>query len=222
MDTYQRNAKLAGALFLLATAAFMTGSGIIDAVLNEPEFLARLYPERMKVLAGLSLELINSIAVVGIAMLMYPILKPQHESLALGYFGSRIIEAVLLAVGMLMTLMLVAVSEDYIAAGNDESDGYFAAIGSMMIRGQDMAFELAMLALGLGSLMFCYVLYRTRLIPRGISLLGVIGYLALLANSCLKIGGVDPGYILFIPGGIFEIVCPLWLIVKGVRLTVTE
>ncbi|WP_029192502.1 DUF4386 domain-containing protein [Paenibacillus harenae] len=214
MTSNKGTARMVGVLFLIATAAFMAGSGLIDSVLNQPAFLSRLYPDRMKVIAGLFLELINSAAVVGIAMLMFPILKQHNESIALGYFGSRIIESALLIAGFICPLTLLALSQEYITQGGAEGS-YYLTIGNLAIRGQDLAFELAMLVLSLGSIMFCYLLYRTRLIPRILSLLGVVGYIALLASSCLTIIGFDLGFILFIPGGIFEIVFPVWLITKG-------
>jgi hypothetical protein len=86
-------ARLIGALFLVATGSFMIGTGLLDPVLHQPDFLAGLYPDRTNVVVGLFLEFINAVAVVGIAMLLYPILKKHNEALALGYFGSRIIES---------------------------------------------------------------------------------------------------------------------------------
>lgn len=214
MKSNKGTARVVGVLFLLATAAFMAGSGLIDSVLNQPTFLTDLYPDRMKVIAGLFLELINSAAVVGIAILMFPILKPYNESIALGYFGSRIIEAALLIVSIISPLILLALSDQYIAEGA-VGDSSFLTIGNLAVRGQEMAFELAMLVLSLGSVMFCSLLYQTKLVPRALSLLGIIGYIALLASSCLSIIGLDPGFILFIPGAIFEIIFPIWLITKG-------
>ncbi|WP_169085126.1 DUF4386 domain-containing protein [Paenibacillus sp. PL91] len=214
MKSNKGTARVVGVLFLLATAAFMAGSGLIDSVLNQPTFLTDLYPDRMKVIAGLFLELINSAAVVGIAILMFPILKPYNESIALGYFGSRIIEAALLIVSIISPLILLALSDQYIAEGA-VGDSSFLTIGNLAVRGQEMAFELAMLVLSLGSVMFCSLLYQTKLVPRALSLLGIIGYIALLASSCLSIIGLDPGFILFIPGAIFEIIFPIWLIAKG-------
>ncbi|MFC0211622.1 DUF4386 domain-containing protein [Paenibacillus chartarius] len=214
MTANRGTARLAGALFLISTAAFLIGSGLIDSVLNQPEYLARLYPDRMKVMLGLFLELINCAAVVGIAMLMYPVLKRHRESIALGYFGSRLIESALLLISILGTLALLAISEEYIAAGGN-GDAYFVTIGKLAVRGQHMAFELAMLVLSLGSVLFCSLLYRTKLIPRAMSILGMIGYFALMASSCLTMMGYEPGSVLFIPGGIFELIFPVWLILKG-------
>jgi ABC-type phosphate/phosphonate transport system permease subunit len=72
-----------------------------------------------------------------------------------------------------------------------------------------------MIVLGFGSFLLCYVLYRARLVPRFLSVIGFVGYAGLLTSSCLAIAGHDAGAALYIPGAIFEIVLPLWLLIKG-------
>ncbi|MDQ0058745.1 DUF4386 domain-containing protein [Paenibacillus harenae] len=212
-------ARIIGALFLISTAAYMIGNGQINAVLSHPEYLARLYPDRMKVHIGLFLELINAAAVLGIAIYLFPVLKKQNESISLGYLCSRIIESALLIGSITCTLILLTLSEKYVAGFGNGGEGYFLTLGTLAMRGQYMTFELAMLVLSLGSIMFCYLLYRTRLVPRLISLLGIVGYIALLASGCLGMIGIDSGYILYMPGGMFELIFPLWLIVKGFSTT---
>src|SRR3712207_771177 len=72
-----------------------------------------------------------------------------------------------------------------------------------------------MIALGLGSLPFCYLLYRARLVPRWMSVLGLVGYAALVAGSSLELFGNDLAMIHYLPGALFELVLPVWLIVRG-------
>jgi hypothetical protein len=221
MNSNKKTATMVGVLFLVATVTFMIGSGLIDSVLNSPEYLNNVYPDRTTVIVGMFFELINSVAVVGIAMLMFPILKQHNEAIALGYYGSRIIESAILIVSVIGALILIPLSQEYITAGAT-GDSYYQTIGTLAIKGHDTAFELAMLVLGLGSLMFCYLLYTSKLIPRWISVIGLIGYVALLASSCLGIFGVDVGMILYIPGALFEIIFPIWLIVKGFNINAID
>jgi Domain of unknown function (DUF4386) len=82
-----------------------------------------------------------------------------------------------------------------------------------------LAFQVAMIALGLGSMPFCYLLYKTKLIPRYISVLGLIGYATLLTAALLEVFGYSTGLVLYLPGALFEIVFPVWLIVKGFNLS---
>ncbi|GGF98955.1 hypothetical protein GCM10010912_49650 [Paenibacillus albidus] len=211
-----RNARMAGALFLVSTGAYMIGSGFLNPVLLRSEFLEFLYLDRSKVVAGLLLELINAIAVVGIAMLLYPDLKKYNEAFALGYFGSRIIESAILIISLIFPISLITLSENFTSA---EASGrsYLQTVANLAVEAHFMLFELAMIVLSLGSLILCYVLYQSKLVPRVLSVIGFIGYAGLLTSSCLAITGRDTGTVLYIPGAIFEIVLPLWLMVKGLN-----
>lgn len=207
------NERIIGVLFLIATASYMIGSTLIEANLTSSDYLSHIYSNRTEIYIGLLLEFMNSAVVVGIAMLLFPLLRHHKESIAIGYLSSRIIESVLLIVGIISPLLLT-LSETFNTADGTNWESY-SVIGELLIKGQEMTFELAMLALGIGSVMICYLMYRKKLIPRPLSLLGIVGYASLFASSCLSIIGVDPGIVLFIPGGIFEIGFPIWLIVKG-------
>lgn len=208
------NERIIGVLFLLATASYMIGSTLIEANLTSSGYLSHIYSNRTEIYIGLLLEFMNSAVVVGIAVLLFPLLRHHKESIAIGYLSSRIIESVLLIVGIISPLVLLTLSETFNTADGTNWESY-SVIGELLIKGQEMTFELAMLALGIGSVMICYLMYRKKLIPRPLSLLGIVGYASLFASSCLSIIGVDPGIVLFIPGGIFEIGFPIWLIVKG-------
>jgi hypothetical protein len=202
----QRFGRAAGILFFVSTASYLLGSGWIGDWLETPAG-AGFVTDRGPAIAGSLLELVNAMAVIGISVLLFGTLKRHSESIAIGYLGSRIVEAALLAVGIVATLALIA-------DGSSDEASLQTARG-LAIAVRDASFQLAMVSLGAGSLAFCYLLYRARLIPRVLSGLGLLGYVALLTSSFLSLAGYEPGAYLFIPGGIFEAVFPLWLIVKG-------
>lgn len=176
MNSSRTTATIVGVLFIIATVTYAVGNGLIESGY---------------IWGGIALELVNSIAVVSIAILFVPILKPYSLPIAYGYLATRIAEAVILTVGAFVPLVSLTMS------------GYYTA------------FQLAMLVLGVGSLFFCYLLYQTRLIPRPLSILGLVGYGAIAVYGFTELLGSSIGMILFVPGGIFEILFPLWLIVKG-------
>lgn len=117
--------------------------------------------------------------------------------------------------------LLVLLSENYIASGAADSND-FQTMAALAVKGHFAAFNMGMLALSVGSLMFCYLLYRSKLIPRIISIIGLIGYAALFASGCFGIIGFDVGMVLYIPGAIFEIIFPIWLIAKGFNLSAID
>jgi len=212
MNSIQKIARIVGVLFLTATVTYMVGSGLLESILNAPDYLLNVYPNKSQVVIGVLFQFINAAVVVGIGLLMLPILKQHNERIALGYLGSRIIESVLLIVSFISPLLLITLSQEY-AGATDTS--YFQTLGTLAIKGHSLAFEMAMIALSLGSLMFCYLLYESKLVPQFISVLGFIGYAALLTRGWLEIFGYSTGMILFLPGALFEIIFPIWLIVKG-------
>lgn len=167
-------ARIIGALFLVATIAYGSGSA---AITDAP-------------VIGALLEFVDVIAVVGIGVLFFPILKRYSVLVARTYLGTRMLEG---------TLLLVSIVSIFF-------------VGALWY---DRAFQIAMLFLGLGSLPFVYVLYQSKLIPRAISVIGFIGYVALLLWSLLELAGYATGFTLFIPGALFEIIFPVWLIAKG-------
>ncbi|WP_240041372.1 DUF4386 domain-containing protein [Paenibacillus ginsengarvi] len=210
-------ARAAGAMFLVSTGVYMIGSGLLDSVLNRPDFLAGLYPDRTTVVFGSFLELINAMAVAAIAILLYPILKKHSEAFALGYFGARIMESALLILSAAVPLVLIALSQYYISAGT-ANDSYLEKIGDLWVEAHALLFQMAMIVLSLGSLLLCSVLYRSRLVPRFLSGIGFIGYAALLLSGCLSILGLEIGPVLYVPGAVFEIAFPIWIIVRGFNL----
>ncbi|MCR2805470.1 DUF4386 domain-containing protein [Paenibacillus soyae] len=208
--------RAAGVLFLLSTAAFLIGSGMLDPILHGADLLNGVVAKQKQIYAGVFLEVINAIAVVGIAMLLHPILKKHHEAFAYGYFASRVVESALLIVSLAGPLIILALSKQAPASGAS-GDASMHTLGNAAVEAHYLLFDLAMLVLSVGSLLFCTILYRSRLVPRLLSVVGWIGYTGLLASSSLSLVGVEAGNILYIPGAIFEIALPIWLIVKGFR-----
>lgn len=143
---------------------------------------------------GSLLEFIDVIAVIIIGVLLFPILKNYSILIAWTYLGTRILEAAFLSVSIASIFLTTALW-------------------------YERAFQIAFLVLGLGSLPFVYLLYKSKLIPRSISVIGFIGYIALLVWSVLEVSGYTTGMFLFIPGALFEIIFPIWLIVKGFNLS---
>jgi hypothetical protein len=126
----------------------------------------------------------------------------------------------LLIVGAISSLFLITLSQEYLKAGAPDAS-YFQTLAVLALRVRFSAYQLAMVALGVGSLMLFYLFLKSKLIPRFISIWGLVGYALLLASAVLDILGVidtvnGSGVFMYIPGGLFELlVFPIWLIVKG-------
>jgi uncharacterized protein DUF4386 len=211
---YRWTARIVGVLILTATATYALGTGLIASIVDAPNYLPDVYPNSFQMIFGVLLQFVNCAAVVGIGVLLFPILRKFSEAIALGYVVTRIFDCAWLVVGGIGTLSLIALSQETIQAGTQNAS-YSLTLGALLVEGSYTAYLVGMIALGLGSLPFCYLLYRSRLIPRSMSVLGLIGYAALLTGSSLELFGLNLEMIHYVPGALFELILPIWLIVKG-------
>ena len=222
MNPNRRTAVLVGALFLISTATFIVSNALITPLLGSPNFLAAVADHSQLMIAATLIGLIEGIATVGIAVALYPILKWQHPALALGYAGMRIAELAIAAVGFgLGGLLLVTLSATAANGATSET------LGTLLVALRPWTLMLVYLYTAIGGLMLSYMLLRTRLVPRGLSVLGLIGYVALLGASVLDmLGIVDTvaglGLVGLVPGGLFEFLLPIWLFAKGFNLTALD
>ncbi len=214
MNSNRKTAIIAGALFLTAIVAWLVGYSLIESVTSAPEYLTNVSANENRVIIGALIELINSVAVVGIAVTLFPILKQHNERIALGYVGFRIIEATVLAVSLIFPLSLITLGREYVKAGASGAT-YFQNLGDLLLAGRYWSGQMVPIFVGLGGLMLCYLLYRSKLVPRFISVWGLIGYALLITVPLSEIFGYSEGVILGLPVGLFEIFLAIWLIVKG-------
>jgi hypothetical protein len=220
-DTNRRTAVLVGALFLLATATFIVSNVLITPLLGSNNVLAAVADNSQRMIAATLIALIEGVATVGIALALYPILKRQHPALALGYAGMRIAELAIAAVGFgLGGLLLVTLSGATANATNSE-------LGTVLVALRHWTIMLVYVYTAVGGVMLSYMLLRTRLVPRGFSVLGLIGYPMLLLAAVLDMLGVvdtvgGVGLVGLVPGGLFELLLPIWLIGKGFNLAAID
>lgn len=229
MDASRRTATIVGVLFILATVGFIVGQAIYDPVLASADSLDAAYPERATVIAGVLVGLIGVLAIPLIPVFLFPIFKRYDEALALGYFGFRLIEAMLLMVTAAGLLSLVNVSEQYLNSDGDAAARWRDIGGSIQFVG-DWAFALSVgVVFSLGALILYTVLYQLRLVPALISVWGLIAAAILLVGSVLvsfeAFSGIDQGLVELVVAGpiaINEFVLAGWLIVKGFATPAVE
>ena len=133
INTYRQTAISVGLLFLIAmVASLLGGAAFIGPILSAPDYLVAIAGNETQVIIGVILELINGIAVFGIGVLLFPIIKQHNERIALGYLGFRIIESVFCCVIVISPLSLITLSQEYFKAGATNAP-YFQAVGALSI-----------------------------------------------------------------------------------------
>lgn len=222
MTEERKTAAIIGSLFFLSTITFLVGDELIGAVVYSADYLKNSFSNTSKIGLGVMLQLVNDIAVMAIGILFFPILAKYNQKVAFAYMSSRIIEGILLLASAVSLLSIVSLSEEYSeAAQMDES--YFETFGVVLKNARYRFFQLAMISLSIGSFFLCYLLYKTKLIPRIVTILGFVGYGLLLFKMASEILGYDlGGGTLYIPGALFEIIMPFWLLLKGFSASTTK
>jgi Domain of unknown function (DUF4386) len=215
MNAYRTTARIVGILYVAGLVIGIGGMILIQSILGAPDHLSAVSASSMLLAIGAMLWLMPAAGDAAHGVLMFPILKQQQsERIAIGYLGFRIINAVFIAVMVLFILLQIPVASEYIkAVGSDAS--YLQGLSSVFMQGQLYAYNFGMSAVGLASLMLCYVLYRAKLVPRLLAVWGLIGYATILCGSLLEILGFNLLSIHAIPGGLWELFIGVWLIVKG-------
>ena len=217
MNTHKRTAGLVGALFLISNVVFLLGAFVfLEPILNDPDYLTLVSENRTQVVFGALLEMTNAVAYIGIAVLMFTVLRLRFAALALWYVCFRIIEFVMQTLSDLSALTLLDVSEEFVSAGAPDASP-FQALGSLLLVERAWAFQMVTLSLVLGAVVFYFMLYKTRLIPRFISAWGLIAAAAVFATALIDMFGIEPGSLEYL--GVLmllnELFLGVWLIVKG-------
>jgi hypothetical protein len=213
----RKTAVFVGLLFLTATAAFIVADTLNSGVLSRPDFLSVASAETNTLATG-ALLLFGQFGVVGIAVLLFPLLKRYGESAALAHVGFRVAE-------LAASLLYLSVPLLAIELGAGLRDGTVDAsastsLGVLLQAQHSVAILMIYLVTTAAGMCMATLLYRSRLIPRRLAILGLITYPTLLAGGILDMFNLvdvtqGVGLIALVPGTLFELILPIWLIVKG-------
>jgi hypothetical protein len=218
----QKIARVAGVLLVITFITSIPAQLILYApVLHNPDYILGGGAADNGVASGAFLELLLIIANIGSAVVLFPVLKRVNEILALGYVTARVIESAFIAVGLLGLLTLVTLRQDLAGAANADA-GSLLTVGKSLVALHDWTFLLGPgFVVGVGNgLILGYLMYRSRLVPRAMAVLGLIGGPLIIASGVAVLFGViEAGggwqVIATIPEFFWELSLGIWLIVKG-------
>ena len=220
IDSNKKTARVAGALFITATAASILSTPFLSP-LNSPNYLTTLSASQNQTLIGVFLAFIGAAASASIAISLYPVLKKHNQSLSLGAVGFRLLEAVSYIVGIILLILLLSLSQEFVQAGAPTSS-YFQTLGVVLLAGYHWASYRG----GPAGFFFrrydvLLVFYKTKLVPRWLSVWGLIGAALHTLSSLLVMFNIIGAFstaqiVLNLPFiGVQEMVLAVWLIVKG-------
>ena len=221
MDSNRKIAIVVGVLFIIATAAPIT-SAFFTGSIYETDYLTAVSANENQVLIGVLLLLTMTAAIVLIPILMFPILRKYNEGLALGYVGARIFEGFFSAANIISLLSLLSLSREFVNSTSPVTS-YFQTSGALILANYEWGSILLDFPFTIGAIVFNYLLYKSKLIPRWLSVLGLIGAALWLANAPLRMFSLSPSSleILALPIAAQEMIFAAWLIVKGFNPSTT-
>jgi Domain of unknown function (DUF4386) len=215
----QRAARIAGVLFILTFITAIAARILFDPVRNDLDYIVGAGADT-RVFLGASMELLLIVTNIGTAVVLFPILRRQNETLALGYVTARLVECTFIAVGLLSLLSVVTLRQD--AAGADGDSLVLA--GQSLVAIYEWTFVLGPgFVVGIGNgLILGYLMYRSGLVPRGMAMLGLIGGPLICASGlAVMFGAFDAGSaaqgIASIPEIAWEASLGIYLAVQGFK-----
>jgi len=221
MNTYRKTAVIVGVLFIIGTVSGILSVVFTGSILGAPDYLEQITANEMQMRTGAFLVLLMGLSLAMIPIVMYPILKKVNEALALGALVFRgPLEAAIYVIMVISWLLLIVVSKEFVTTGAADSSG-FQALGALLMNLSEKINPVLEIVFSLGALMYYYLFFQSKLIPRWLSGWGLIGAVVYLAEGVMALFGTEMGFLLALLG-VQEIVMALWLIFKGFNPSAIE
>jgi len=220
MNTYRKTAIIVGVLYIIGTVAGILSVVFSTPILDGPDFLTKVSANENQFITAALFVLLMGLALALVPVMLFPILKKQNEALALGYIVFRGALETVTYIAMVITwLFLIIIGQEYVKAGALAAP-YFQTLGVLFLKGNDSISTILIIIFCLGALMLYYLLYRSKLIPRWISVWGFIAITLHLVTGFLIIFQLMTPFstinmVVNFPIFLQEMVMALWLIVKG-------
>jgi hypothetical protein len=209
----RKTAKIVGVLFIVVMVSTILSGEFLESPID-PDHLSTFYANENQMLIRVFFMVTLVASVVAIPIMMFPILEKQSKTLALGYACARIFEGLAdVVIYGICPLLLLTLSREFVNAGAPVTSHY-QTFSAMLYALYEWTSVLENFPYGLGALILNYSLYKLNLIPRWLSVWGLIGATLMLTTGLLRM--FDPSMIyLVIPIVLNEMVLAFWLIIKG-------
>jgi len=214
----QRKSAIATGVLYLITHVTSVGAVILyNPILTDANYIIGSGSDT-QVLIGILFDVILALAVVGTSVALFPIVKRWNEGIALGYVGLRTLEAGIIAVGVVPLLVIVTLRQHPTAVADTTT---LVALGNALVAFYNWTFLLGPgLVCGTNTILMAYLMYKSRLVPRFIPVLGLVGGPLILAINAAKLFGIYEQFpswaaIAVIPIFAWEVTLAIRLITKG-------
>ena len=220
MNSDKNAPRLLGAAFLIVFVAIFLSDSLFTSVVGSgsiSDILVNISDNLTLMRISILFELVTSIGIVVLAVLLYVVLHKQNKIIALVALGWWLAEAITLAISNIGAFALIPLSLEFVEAGAPAAS-YFQTLGALFHGVDTWAYEIHMWFYSLGGILWFSLFYKSKYIPRILSLWGLLAVSLALIGNLLVIFGLEPSIIMVIPNGLFELTIGLWLMLKGIRL----
>jgi hypothetical protein len=222
MNATRKIALAGGLLYLLTFAASIPQLKLFANIIDDPEGFISGRGSSTALLWGSWLEVITALAGIGTAVALYPVTRRVSKSAAIGFVASRVTEAALILVGVVSLLTVVTLRADLVGATGARAEA-LRVTGHALVELRQWTFLLGPgVMAGINGLFLAYVMYRSRLVPRLIPTIGLIGAPLILVSSTATLFGLwdqvsGPAAVLALPVAAWEFSLGMWLTFKGFK-----
>lgn len=222
MKSNRKTATVAGVFFMLAAVAAITGLALYNPILHDPTYILQGAENDVQIKWGAFFEIVTAFAVIGTAVTLYPVLKKYNESMAIGTVTFRLLEATIIIIGIMSLLTILTLNQQYTGEVNANNNTYLVN-GRLLVALHDWTFLFGPnIVLGPSTFMTGYLLYRSKLVPGFISVLGMVAGPLVSASGIMAMFGIYAqvsvtGALTCLPVFLYEMLLAFWLIAKGFR-----
>jgi hypothetical protein len=225
MNTYRKNAVMAGVLYFLGTVfgilgAVIGGELLTSIISGKPlagvDMLGLVAANSSRLTGGAFLTLLMGISLVAMTVFLYPVIRKASKEMAMGMILFRgALEGIFYCLSTLTFLTLVAVGNQYIAP--EANSAVLQSVGNLLYQFANLTAPVSSIIFLLGATCIYITFFRTRLIPRWVSVWGFIAVVTSMASALLNFFHMDPGIGVYLEMVMLpqELVMAVWMIVKG-------
>ena len=217
MNTLNKTSRILGFAFLFqfvtsfSSGAFLKSAWFVQG--NMHETMLKIAGSPMLVRANILLDMLTALGVTFLGVILFLTLRKENEKIALTAMAFYILEGALLAVSRMETFSLLRLSQEYAAAASPT----LLTMGQLAYEAMDFTGNtLHMLAFCLGGILFYYLLYKSGVVPRWMSLWGLVTALPMLVGTVTQVFGYTIPFVFYVPYVPFELVIGIWVLVKGI------
>lgn len=220
MNSTNNASKALGVAFLLQFVTSIVSGTILQPAWLVPgdtvESMINIANQPMLLRTNILFDMLTALGIIFLGAILFITLRKRNEKIALVALGFYILEAALLGASKLATFSLLRTSQEYAILGHP---AYLETMAKLAIESMEfVGMTLHMLAFCLGAILFYSLLDKSRIVPRALSLWGLITLFPCLIGTVFAIVGYELPFAIYVPYAPFELVVGVWILIKGLRV----